>query len=64
MKWTDPGNDDVVETTVERWLSLRRFMWWHAFMANRGWGGHRLHQDINRHRMLTMCDCGETWVCT
>lgn len=32
-------------------------MWWHVIR------NHRIRQDINRHRMVSICDCGETWVC-
>lgn len=35
---------------------MKRFRWWHSLLR------HRLRCDIDRHRMVTICDCGETWV--
>ena len=35
---------------------MNRFMWWHLFLK------HRMHMDIDVHRMTTVCDCGHTWV--
>ena len=40
---------------------LIRYMWWHVMLHNLG-RGHRIHQDIDRNRMVSICDCGETWV--
>ncbi len=35
---------------------MSRWRWWHA------WLGHRMWCDIDRHRMVTVCVCGHTWV--
>lgn len=35
---------------------MKRFMWWHSFR------NHRMRCDIDQYRMVTVCDCGETWV--
>ncbi|TDZ43083.1 hypothetical protein [Mycobacteroides franklinii] len=35
---------------------IGRWRWWHS------WRGHRMWCDIDRHRMVTVCVCGRTWV--